>query len=45
MHRSAPGEYLERIRTVTELTNRRCGRVFSYRGYVDELAAELESAA
>jgi len=36
--------HLERIRVVAELTNRRRGRVFSYRSYVNELAAELESA-
>lgn len=34
--------HLERLRIVTELTNRQRGRVFSYRRYVDELAAELE---
>jgi hypothetical protein len=30
------------LRIVVELTNRQRGRVFSYRRYVDELAAELE---
>ncbi len=33
--------HLERIGMITELTNRRRGRVFSYWRYVDELAAEL----
>jgi Fic family protein len=32
--------HLERIRVVAELTSRQRGRVFSYRSYVDELAAE-----
>ncbi len=36
--------HLERLRIVAELTNRQRGRVFSYRRYVDELAAELEPA-
>lgn len=36
--------HLERIRVVAELTSRQRGRVFSYRGYVKELAAELEPA-
>lgn len=36
--------HLERIDVVAELTNRQRGRVFSYRRYVDELAAELEPA-
>jgi Fic family protein len=36
--------HLERIGIVTELTNRRRGRVFSYRCYVEHLAAELEAA-
>lgn len=36
--------HLERIGVVAELTNRQRGRVFSYRRYVDELAAELEPA-
>jgi Fic family protein len=36
--------HLERIGIVTELTNRKRGRVFSYRQYVDELAAELQTA-
>jgi Fic family protein len=34
--------HLERIRIVAELTNRQRDRVFSYRSYVNELAAELE---
>jgi Fic family protein len=34
--------HLERIGVVAELTNRQRGRVFSYRRYVEELAAELE---
>jgi Fic family protein len=34
--------HLERVGVVAELTNRRRGRVFAYRKYVDELAAELE---
>jgi hypothetical protein len=29
---------------VAELTNRQRGRVFSYRRYVEELAAELETS-
>ncbi len=33
--------HLERLGIVSELTNRRRGRVFVYRRYVDELAAEL----
>lgn len=37
--------HLERLGIVTELTNRKRGRVFSYRSYVEELAAELESPA
>lgn len=37
--------HLERLGIVTELTNRQRGRVFSYRRYVDELAAELEDAS
>jgi len=32
--------HLERIRVVTELTNRQRGRVFSYRRYVEKLTAE-----
>ncbi|MCC6317403.1 MAG: Fic family protein [Gemmatimonadaceae bacterium] len=36
--------HLERLRIVMELTNRRRGRVFSYRRYVDELAAEPDGA-
>jgi Fic family protein len=36
--------HLETLRVVAELTNRQRGRVFSYRRYVDELAAELEHA-
>lgn len=35
--------HLERLRVIAELTNRQRGRVFAYRGYVDELAAELEA--
>lgn len=35
--------HLERLRIVAELTNRQRGRVFSYRRYVSELAAELET--
>lgn len=34
--------HLERIGIVSEVTSRRRGRVFSYRKYIDELAAELE---
>jgi len=37
--------HLERIGVVGELTNRQRGRVFSYRKYVEELAAGLEEAA
>jgi Fic family protein len=37
--------HLERIGIVSELTNRQRGRVFSYRKYVKELAAELEAPA
>ncbi|MBL8695809.1 MAG: Fic family protein [Planctomycetes bacterium] len=33
--------HLERIGVVSEITNRQRGRVFSYRKYVDKLAAEL----
>lgn len=33
--------HLERIGVVAELTNRQRGRVFAYRRYVDELAAEM----
>lgn len=36
--------HLEGLGVVAELTNRRRGRIFSYRCYVDELAAELERA-
>lgn len=36
--------HLERIGVVAELTSRQRGRVFSYRRYVDELAAEMEDA-
>ena len=36
--------HLERLGIVAEITHRQRGRVFSYRRYVDELAAELESA-
>lgn len=36
--------HLERIGVVVELTNRQRGRVFSYRKYVEELAAELETS-
>ena len=35
--------HLERIGVVREVTNRKRGRVFSYREYVEELAAELEA--
>jgi Fic family protein len=35
--------HLERIGIVGEVTNRQRGRVFSYRKYVEELAAELEA--
>jgi Fic family protein len=35
--------HLERIGVVREVTNRKRGRVFSYREYVEELAAELET--
>jgi Fic family protein len=34
--------HLERLGVVAELTNRQRGRVFAYRRYIDELAAELE---
>lgn len=34
--------HLERLRIVSELTNRQRGRVFSYRRYVHELASELK---
>lgn len=37
--------HLERIGIVGEVTNRQRGRVFSYRKYVEELAAELEPPA
>lgn len=37
--------HLERIGIVGEVTNRQRGRVFSYRKYVEELAAELEAPA
>ncbi|MEW6690705.1 MAG: Fic family protein, partial [Pseudomonadota bacterium] len=36
--------HLERIGIVEELTNRQRGRVFSYRRYVEHLAAELQRA-
>ena len=36
--------HLERIGVIAELTNRQRGRVFSYRRYVEVLAAELEPA-
>ncbi len=36
--------HLERLGVVTEITNRQRGRVFSYRRYVEELAAELETS-
>lgn len=36
--------HLERLGIVGELTNRQRGRVFSYRGYVAELTAELSTA-
>ena len=35
---------LERLGIVGELTNRRRGRVFSYRGYVERLSVELDAA-
>ena len=35
--------HLERIGIVAELTNRQRGHVFSYRRYVEQLAAELEA--
>jgi hypothetical protein len=35
--------HLERLGVVAELTNRQRDRVFSYKRYVNELAAELES--
>lgn len=35
--------HLERLGIVAELTNRQRGRVFSYRNYVNELTAELQS--
>jgi Fic family protein len=34
--------HLERLKIVGELTNRRRGRVFSYRRYIEELSGELE---
>ncbi len=37
--------HLERIGIAGEVTNRQRGRVFSYRKYVEELAAELEEPA
>jgi Fic family protein len=37
--------HLERLGIVAEITNRQRGRVFSYRRYVDELAAELKRAS
>jgi Fic family protein len=37
--------HLERLGVVAELTNRQRGRVFAYRRYVDELAAELDQAS
>jgi Fic family protein len=37
--------HLERLGIVAELTNRQRGRVFSYRQYVAELAAELDAPA
>lgn len=36
--------HLGRIGIVGEITSRQRGRVFSYRQYVGELAAELETA-
>ena len=36
--------HLEDLGIVAELTNRQRGRVFSYRRYVGDLAAELEPA-
>jgi Fic family protein len=37
--------HLERLGVVAERTNRQRGRVFAYRRYIDELAAELEQTA
>ena len=37
--------HLERLGVVAELTNRQRDRVFAYRRYVDELAAELDQAS
>jgi Fic family protein len=37
--------HLERTGIVSELTNRRRGRVFSYRRYVEILGSELEPAS
>jgi Fic family protein len=34
--------HLERIGVVAEMTNRRRGRVFSYRRYVEELAVGMD---
>jgi Fic family protein len=36
--------HLERLKIVAEMTNRQRGRVFTYRRYVDELAAESDGA-
>jgi Fic family protein len=35
--------HLTRLGVVAEITSRRRGRVFSYRKYIEELAAELEA--
>ena len=35
--------HMKRIGIVDEVTNRKRGRVFSYRRYVDELATELDT--
>ena len=36
--------HLERIGIVAELTNRKRGRLFSYRDYVEELSTDSEDA-
>lgn len=40
----APLPHLERLGIVAEITNRRRGRVFSYRRHVDELTSGVEEA-
>jgi hypothetical protein len=40
----APLAHLERLGIVAEITNRRRGRVLSYRRHVDELTAGVEEA-